>query len=274
MDSKNEKILLYFFVVSGIFLGLVIGIYDLDFSKSVVNTESNFGAFIRDFGDIPGFIVIVVALVIFYVNDTEWRDQVELKYLLLLTIIILNLIIYFRLFRSIMQPVMLVSTGLLISVICVWLIIYKLVSTKSTLEPKVQLWMKVTLAQAIIVPGFFVQIMKTVWGRVRFYDLDSLYSNYSPWYQINGINGHRSFPSGHTAMGWMLLPLLLLIVDLKPKRKILIYVGVIFWGLLVGWGRIIIGAHYASDVYFSTLLSFIGFIFLRHKLQKRDEVII
>lgn len=46
-----------------------------------------------------------------------------------------------------------------------------------------------------------VEAMKYLWGRVRFRDLLAAgsYDAFTPWYIINGINGNKSFPSGHTA---------------------------------------------------------------------------
>ena len=102
-------------------------------------------------------------------------------------------------------------------------------------------------------------------GRVRFRDLTPPdYLEYTPWFICNGITGNRSFPSGHTASGWMLLPLLILVKDREWKDpiKLATWIGVIGWGILVGLSRIFIGAHYASDVLFSTGVAFTTTILL------------
>ncbi|MHA1268227.1 MAG: phosphatase PAP2 family protein [Candidatus Helarchaeota archaeon] len=60
----------------------------------------------------------------------------------------------------------------------------------------------------------------------------------------------------------MLLPLLILF---KNEKKILKWVGnsiIIGWGLFVGASRIVIGAHYASDVLFSSAVAFVTVILL------------
>jgi membrane-associated phospholipid phosphatase len=96
-----------------------------------------------------------------------------------------------------------------------------------------------------------VYALKTLWGRVRYRDLDALHAAFTPWYLPQGHTGHASFPSGHTAMGWLLLPCLLL----WPARSLAWWVGAVLsvgWGCFVGASRIVIGAHYASDVLFST----------------------
>ncbi|MDO9537496.1 MAG: phosphatase PAP2 family protein, partial [Thermoplasmata archaeon] len=100
-----------------------------------------------------------------------------------------------------------------------------------------------------------VQSIKILSGRVRYIDLMPDHSNFSPWYVFHGIDWHNSsFPSGHTAMAWMFLPVLVFLWK-GEQRKGVKFLGT---GMIIGWGafvltsRVIIGAHYASDVLFST----------------------
>jgi len=66
------------------------------------------------------------------------------------------------------------------------------------------------LLLAILVPMVSVHGLKILSGRVRFHDLTSDLSNYTPWYIFQGPNNiDSSFPSGHTAMAWLFLPLLI-----------------------------------------------------------------
>jgi len=121
---------------------------------------------------------------------------------------------------------------------------------------------RITLYLTILNPLLFVQSVKILWGRVRFRDLAPDYANYTPWYLPNGITGHKSFPSGHTAMGWMLLPIILLTLDKGWKAKLLLVTIVFSWGFVVALGRVVIGAHYASDTLFSTGVALFGYILL------------
>jgi membrane-associated phospholipid phosphatase len=124
---------------------------------------------------------------------------------------------------------------------------------------------------AVINPLIFVQITKVMCGRVRFNNLLPGYSNYTPWYlppgPLSGIQGNASFPSGHTAMGWMFLPLLIGIRNKKwnDPVKILIIILVIGFGLFLGASRIVTGDHYASDILFSTGVAAIATIWLYQK---------
>ena len=97
------------------------------------------------------------------------------------------------------------------------------------------------------------------------------YENFTPWFQPRGITGNYSFPSGHTAMGWMLLPILFLIADTKTWKNKLVFGSVLLWGVIVGLSRIVIGAHYASDVLFSTGISCITFLLLYNHYSINSE---
>ena len=122
---------------------------------------------------------------------------------------------------------------------------------------------------AVINPLLFVQIVKILCGRIRFRDLDLPgYTNFTPWFLPPGLSSDgKSFPSGHTAMGWMLLPLLIAVKDreIKDPYRIVVTVLVIGWGIFVGFSRIVLGAHYASDVLFSTGMAAIVTILLYKK---------
>ncbi|MHA2294209.1 MAG: phosphatase PAP2 family protein, partial [Candidatus Hodarchaeales archaeon] len=93
----------------------------------------------------------------------------------------------------------------------------------------------------------------------------------TPWFSPQGITGDFSFPSGHTAMGWMLLPLVLLTREKSRKSKILALTVIIAWGLIVALGRIVIGAHYVSDVLFSSCVAFITFLLLEKHYYSGDD---
>lgn len=105
-----------------------------------------------------------------------------------------------------------------------------------------------------------VDIMKNLWGRVRFRDLLSSGScdDFTAWFVINGKNGNKSFPSGHTAgAGMSYLLMLLPFIDKKREK----YRAVYFWcpfiyTSAVALTRLVMGAHYLSDVTVGGVIAF------------------
>jgi membrane-associated phospholipid phosphatase len=75
-------------------------------------------------------------------------------------------------------------------------------------------------------------------------------------------------------MGWMFLPMLIAMKDRKNTDpiRLLTIILVVGWGLFVGLSRIAVGAHYASDVLFSTAAATSVTIFLYIMIyKKRNE---
>ena len=100
------------------------------------------------------------------------------------------------------------------------------------------------------VAAAMVSGMKALWGRVRFRDLDSSYSQFTAWYVINGNNGSHSFPSGHTnSAGAAYFAMFLPFVSENARR----HYRLCFWSAFafastVAATRLVMGAHYLSDV--------------------------
>lgn len=100
--------------------------------------------------------------------------------------------------------------------------------------------------------------MKALWGRFRPYEMTTISGNtmseFTPWYHLNGVNGHNSFPSGHTMSGWLFLYLTFFVPrgNISLQKKMTIF-GIAM-GILTGLSRVRIGAHWLSDVTVSSML--------------------
>jgi membrane-associated phospholipid phosphatase len=106
---------------------------------------------------------------------------------------------------------------------------------------------------------------------VRYRDLDLLQTNFTDWFIANGINGNQSFPSGHAAMGWMLLPLFLLVLKMNNFVKSLSILLIFILATAITLSRVIIGAHYASDVLFGSFSVIITFLIFYKKYILENE---
>ncbi|MBQ3387282.1 MAG: phosphatase PAP2 family protein [Eggerthellaceae bacterium] len=112
-------------------------------------------------------------------------------------------------------------------------------------------------------------IIKSIFGRIRFYRLEELGVAFQPWYVIQGAMpfGDRfnsSFPSGHAAKSIMPLALLVLPyltdkLQSKNARRLVVVCCVIF--MLCTWiARMMDGMHYASDVLTGSFIVVLTFL--------------
>ncbi len=276
-ESLARKVLFYV-IIGFIILAIVFGIYDLQISILVVDKQSIWGIFISDYGEIPGMIVILSSIFILDRNRTPLNEKKNIIVSLII-LILLTLFIFYWFNTILVNKIGFLATYRYYFIPLIGILIFSLQQFLKKIDSKyfdqIDKIARITIFLAIINTIFFVPIVKILWGRIRFRDLAPNYSNYTPWFLPQGITEAKSFPSGHTAMGWMLLPLLLLALDKQPKTKIMVLAVVLVWGIIVAAGRIIIGAHYASDVLFSSCVAFVSFLFLyKHYYLQRETSLI
>lgn len=110
----------------------------------------------------------------------------------------------------------------------------------------------------VFIAQLMIGDMKTLWGRFRPYEMTTVsgkvMNEFTPWYHMNGVNGHNSFPSGHTMSGWLFLYLALFVPrhHIETQKKMVIF-GLAM-GILTAISRVRIGAHWLSDVTVSSIL--------------------
>lgn len=156
------------------------------------------------------------------------------------------------------------------------------------------LWWVIAALVAAVVANLVIMFVKDPVGRMRFRAINSSVGQaliqsgqvqgYTPWYIRNGqpskdiietfvsnypgaSDAFKSFPSGHTCAAGMSYALIMLpdVVDFKHKKfgKIACWVAPIVITMLVAISRIVVGAHYMSDVTFGGTIAFVCFIIAR-----------
>jgi len=275
-DSFARKLVIPIILI-WIVLAIIFGFTDLQISIGIVDENSIWAKFIADYGEYPGWIMVFISI---YVLIGSVDRSGKGKYIIFLaTIIIAIILLLYRVIDELVSEGNLINIGIyeyfLIPAlgIVIGLILHfvfkKIPSDK--FHPFIKFG-QITLLLAIINPLIFIQIVKLLWGRVRFRDLTPPgYPEFTFWFIPQGYTGNQSFPSGHCAMGWMLLPLILLILDKNKVIKYLTVILVIAWGIIEALGRIVIGAHYASDTLFSTGMAVVIFLFLYKKYYFSTE---
>jgi membrane-associated phospholipid phosphatase len=124
------------------------------------------------------------------------------------------------------------------------------------------------ICTAALGPGLLNQGMKALFNRPR--PGDGL--GFLPVFVIGPAHHDNSFPSGHTAMAFVLLALVFLVPRTKTGLRALAGTGFVLWGIAVGAARVVYGAHYPSDVLFGAGVTLIVEIILWGAVFRRRIV--
>lgn len=108
---------------------------------------------------------------------------------------------------------------------------------------------------AVYAGSTILNTMKMFWGRMRPYEMNSQWSNFTAWFQINGENGHKSFPSGHAQEVWISLILPLFVSPQHAKKRQYVFIATAIFSFIVVLSRLRIGAHFLSDVTVGSFIS-------------------
>jgi len=254
--------LLILMVLIWTILAIIFGIYDLDISNELVNQNSNWAKFLENYGMIPGLLVILSGVYIYYSYIKTKSDFWSYVHKVVFFLVSSGLIFYlFDIFLHIAESKYLI-TFLIIS-FSINIIIFILLHIGKQVRSAIAIsYSKVVVSIALFGYVIFIQVVKYLWGRVRFRELDAAFSQFTPWYSPQGLTGYDSFPSGHAAMGWMLLALLILFVNKKPWVKYLVFALIFLYAVILALSRVVIGAHFASDVLFGSFFIIITYLLI------------
>lgn len=269
MGQLTKKITLLILML--IPFAFLFGIYDLDISIDLVNQNSSWAIFLENYGMIPGLIVILSGVYIYYSHIKQRSDVWSYVQKVIFFLVSSGLIFY--LFEILLDKIVINNLIVFLSVafsisLIIFIVLHQIEQVKNPITIK---YSRVVVGMTLFGYVIGIQVVKYLWGRIRFRELDAAFSNFTPWYCPQGITGFDSFPSGHAATGFMLLSLMILLNNKKQWIKNLALSIIIFWGVLLASSRVVIGAHYASDVLFGSFFIILTFILLNRNSNKQTS---
>ncbi len=273
MKKRSNKTVAYYFILIWIVAAFLLESSDLWISIKLYNPTSVWAIFLEKFGEIPGLIVVLIGAHIYIVTlkaSSNIKSIFFNGFLLtansLITIYIFwavsiaitNSWIFFNSYQSYFF-----LTAILLNIL-----ISLLFRKRNNFSKKTILFSRISFKMFFYGYILFVQLIKIFWGRIRFRELAENYTNFSPWYLPQGITGNQSFPSGHAAMGFMMLALFVFFADKAFYKRIILKGIIISWAVAVCASRVVIGAHFTSDVLFGAFAMIISYLFLMNNANK------
>lgn len=242
------------FITTWAALAVIFAFTDLNISNALINQQSGWARFLDIFGEHPAmFIAFFSANILF---SLAWHESTAKKILMwVINGILMSLTGYMMVIMAVyrMYETTLHGVQNVIAFACIIaaVVIIQILLKKVPYE-KLNQFRRAALISVITVfaVNFLQNIIKEFWGRARPRELFADQSNFSPWYRPQHFPGSQSFPSGHAGNAFSTL-LLVLFAEKHSKESVKwAYAFGIFWGILIAISRVVIGAHFPSDVLF------------------------
>ncbi len=263
---RHIRIGLIILVIVWTALAVLFGFTDLEISKAVYNPASATAHFFEKYGGYPGPTIIILSLLIYATNlpaAPRWKFRLRAGGAL-----IASTAASYYMFAGIvgfwsglagltLTTTIPVGLGLLVF----WTGVLAVLRRRAVdFARRYAVVSKVVVRLTFVVAFAVIQVLKSFWGRSSYRNLGPDQAGYSPWYFPQGFNEDRAFPSGHVVMAWMLLVLIILARYAPRAIRAVSWAVPFLWGTVVGYQRIVAGAHYASDVLFGIGFTLLGFL--------------
>lgn len=258
-NKKTGLMILCFVVV----LMSIASLFDFQISSALVNQKSAFGIFLASYGQAPAMLCVSISgTLLFQMID---KDKKVKMVLCIVFGILLNLL---GILGITLDPTLYIegfSVGLSFIIAMILVTLTNVIICKYTKDADKEDIKKVIKVFLITMFGSLIVInmIKKPWSRPRMrMILEQGDAIFQPWWVIGcemkdtllnlGVKAEefKSFPSGHTAnaaCACLLAVLPYIVTSLKGKENTLFLTGFIFT-ILVAFSRIIMGAHFLSDV--------------------------
>ena len=270
MKHKTFWISVVVFVV----LAVIFAFTDLEISQSYADPQSGWANFLELYGQLPGALVSFLGGSTLLALYKVKRNFMSLSGLVGLFILTLFTSLMFwgdalgaQALPEEMNPLPPLGLGFLMLILA-QVILRRLPADRlEEYKPAAK-----TALSLLFVAGLItVWSIKIPWGRWTYRDMLEIgdLSLFTPWYLPQGNNGHHSFFSGHTAMAFLVLPVVMLFRKNKNHYAIA-WMLALSWGIIGAVSRVKIGAHFPSDVLFGGGQTLLWFWLLRKKFLKNE----
>ena len=288
-------------VLTIIILLLLIGaFFDRPISQTIMNQGSIFGTIFQNYGLIFPSIVIFMASQVFFYRIQKIETNIFGKFSVMFLALVACIYetwqaVKIALFYTVSSlnniknkapigaanndgggkvtlptwyiPTLFILTIILVAIGCA--LCYQWLATKDEIEMTRLTYVALAGIVAVFASDTLVNSMKAFWGRMRPYEMNETWSNFTSWLQINGVNGHKSFPSGHSQEGWVALVLPLFVSPQRPTKRRNTFIFAVAFGSLMALSRVRVGAHFLSDVTMGSFISILVIYVLARLLNEK-----
>lgn len=273
--TKDKKIsLISHAIVLSIAAALLIvaSFYDLAINHALSNSESVYGLLFVSLGEFPAYIILPMCGVIWFYADLGIKD----KRLMIVARVASAILVWLGFFiwgamgSRITESPKVIELSALYSILFAFftLLLGKYLKINFTRYVQFAVFALFVMLISLVV----IRLIKIGWGRMRYRDMLKVgnFSGFTPWYIPNGYNGNTSFPSGHTASACNIF---IFVVLFKGKRRYIANGVALLFVVLTMFSRIVVNAHFLSDVLIGGLVSYLCYFIIRLLFERKKSII-
>jgi membrane-associated phospholipid phosphatase len=235
----------------------------------VVNPGSTFGAFFDAFGMLPMPVLVGLCFAGLCVTTQNWIGRILFAILAYVAAVVTVYLIfktsYFQ-FEGVLFWGLALGCGLLLLGPLLWCA--RILARRDHGALRRAAWIGIF---TLVFATLFLEGAKQLWGRQRFRSMSDPTTQFSPWYQIRGYaqsDVYKSFPSGHSCRSAYFL--LIACFPIRKHAKLIWIILAALWTLCVMVSRVIVGAHFATDVLCGAMLG-ITWIYVFDRVLPRQK---
>ena len=257
---------------------LAFGNIDYNISKDIVNPDSSWAGFFNLFGEQPAFIALYAGIIILHgarKREGRWKNALKITLSSILILVAAFQISFMPVHYLFEHTEESITPGWWIFTIAATFILagLGLVAAERISTEKLRSVRNIGIVLILLVVSeiVLVNILKILWARPRMRSMDSM-DQFRHWYMIGGPtrnNELKSFPSGHTANGFVAIAFSMFFSGVKKVKANLYLAFALVWGILVALSRVVRGDHFLSDVLMSCIITTILFLLIKKIVFKR-----
>lgn len=273
--TKDKKIsLISHAIVLSIAAALLIvaSFYDLAINHALSNSESVYGLLFVTLGEFPAYIILPMCGVIWFYADLGIKDRRLLIVARVASAILvwLGFFIWGAMGSRIIESPKVIELSALYSILFAFftLLLGKYLKINFTKYVRFAVFALFVMLVSLVL----IRLIKIGWGRMRYRDMLKVgdFTGFTPWYVPNGYNGNTSFPSGHTASACNIF---IFVVLFKGDRRYIANAIALLFVVLTMFSRIVVNAHFLSDVLIGGLVSYLCYFIIRLLFERKKSII-
>ena len=261
---KNKTRIIYGLI--GLAL-LIFAFTDLQISQAVFGENNAFGNFFETYGEVPMMLVGSFSAASMILTS---KNKISLANFGFGLVFLLNTLgaaalpaMYLKL-----APIFIVVIALVVGLVVAFSVSRIRPEKFSKLRQISKVGVVLSLAPILVING-----IKMVWGRERYRNMVDPIAQFTPWFIPQGFttnNEFMSFPSGHSANSAVILWITLLPLVFDKLKKLPLEIFACTWSIAVMFSRIVVGAHFASDVTMGMAITFTLLLIFKKKFVRED----